>query len=387
MRTSAQTLRASLRAPLLLPTFALVVIGLFFLASAGKGGGPLRIDDWHVRQMVAVAIGLMVGAVLLLVPFKKLVANAYFFYALNIGLLLAVLFLAPPKKGAQRWVSVGGFDLQPSEYMKIVLVLTLARYIRFRSSYKTFKGLGTPFLLTLLPMALVLKQPDLGTALIFIPILFTMLFVAGARLRHLVTIMLLGALAMIPIYKFGLKEYQRDRIDGFLSQLTGAEAAQARGAHRQYGTASDYQLNRSKAAIGSGGLSGLGFGEGGQNAAGRVPERHTDFIFAVLANEWGLFGALLLLGLWTLLLVSILQAARRQRDPAGRLLCVGVFALLGSQAFINIAMTMGLVPITGLTLPFISYGRSSLLVSLAAVALVCNVAARPSYEFGRGDFD
>ncbi len=129
MRSSAQALRASLRAPLLLPTFALVVIGLFFLASAGKGGGPLRIDDWHVRQMVAVAIGLMVGAVLLLVPFKKLVANAYFFYALNIGLLLAVLFLAPPKTGAQRWISVGGFDLQPSEYMKIVLVLTLARFL------------------------------------------------------------------------------------------------------------------------------------------------------------------------------------------------------------------------------------------------------------------
>ncbi|MFB3067082.1 MAG: FtsW/RodA/SpoVE family cell cycle protein, partial [Planctomycetota bacterium] len=216
MRTSAQALRASLRGTTLLPTFALVLFGLLCLASVGKGGGPLRIDDWHVRQMAAVAIGLMVGTVLLLVPFKKLVANAYFFYALNIGLLLAVLFLAPPKKGAQRWISVAGFDLQPSEYMKIVLVLTLARYIRFRSSYKTFKGLGTPFLLTLLPMALVLKQPDLGTALIFIPILFTMLFVAGARLRHLITIVLLGALAMVPIWKFGLKEYQRDRIHGFV---------------------------------------------------------------------------------------------------------------------------------------------------------------------------
>ncbi|MFQ5845518.1 MAG: rod shape-determining protein RodA [Planctomycetota bacterium] len=383
MRASlAQSLRERLYAPVVLPCCCLVLVGLLVLWSAGKGGGPLPIDDWHVRQLTAVAVGLVVGAVLLLVPFKRLVAHAYLLYWVNVFLLVLVLLVAPLRKGTQRWINLLGFDLQPSEYMKLTLVVTLARYIRFRSSYKTFKGLGAPFLLTLLPMALVLKQPDLGTAILLIPILFTMLFVAGARLRHLATIVLLGALAMVPVYTLGLQPYQKERIQAFVRQLPGVPEA----VDEHHAASSGYQLLRSKAAVGSGGVFGVGLGSAGENAAGQVPERHTDFIFAVLAHEWGLFGGVVLLALWTLVLVAILQVALRQRDPAGRLLCVGVFALFGAQAFINIAMTVGLMPVTGLTLPFVSYGRSSLVVSLAAVALVCNVATRPSYEFGRGDF-
>jgi hypothetical protein len=234
---------------------------------------------------------------------------------------------------------------------------------------------------------------------------------------------------MYPVYRWGLEPYQRSRIDGFLAQLGlvdpgGADeteddpkarekddpkavekddpkavekdARKARDEKRKARREANrkalekkenYQVTKSKVAIGSGGLGGVGHGRGEEHALYWVPERHTDFIFAGVANEWGFMGSLAVLALFGWLLAAILGVALRQRDPAGRLICIGVFALFGFQAFINIAMTVGLMPVTGLTLPFLSHGRSSVVVSILAVALVCNVAARPAYEFGRGDFD
>jgi rod shape determining protein RodA len=407
-------LRGALHWPVLAPAALLLVCGVLVLSSlevlvAGRWQG-----DWHLRQITGIVVGTAAGAVVLLVPYKSLVRRAYLLYAFNVFLLALVLVAGPIRNESRRWLTLFGFDFQPSELMKLTLVLTLARFIRFRSSYKTFRGLWAPFGLTLLPMALILKQPDLGTALLAIPILFTMLFVAGARARHLATIVLLGTLAMFPVYLWGLKDYQRSRIDGFLAQLGvvipgGADETaddppavpkgdrKAREAtRRKVRQAADrkalerkenYQVTKSKVAIGSGGLSGVGLGRGEEQALYWVPERHTDFIFAGVANEWGLMGSLTVLALFGWLLAAILGVALRQRDPAGRLLCIGVFALFGFQAFINVAMTVGLMPVTGLTLPFLSHGRSSVVVSILAVALVCNVAARPAYEFGRGDFD
>jgi rod shape determining protein RodA len=195
--------------------------------------------------------------------------------------------------------------------------------------------------------------------------------------------MVMGACAIFPVYEWGLKDYQKGRIDGFLKQLPFAGGG--KGADDV--TGQGYQVFHSKVAVGSGGFFGVGIGEGEANALQRVPERHNDFIFAVVAHELGLAGSLIVLLLFGWLLLGILAVGMRHRDPAGRLICIGIFALFGFQAFINVAMTVGLMPITGLTLPFLSYGRSSLVVSIVAVALVCNVAARPSYEFGRGDFD
>ncbi|MGH7163372.1 MAG: rod shape-determining protein RodA [Planctomycetota bacterium] len=377
--------RGALYWPLLAPAAALTAFGLLFLSGVVVDRGPIHMDDWHVRQVSGVAVGLALAVVCVLVPYKALVAQAYLLYAGTLALLVLVLAAGVTRNGAQRWIDLFGFDVQPSEVMKLTLVLTLARFIRFRSSYKTFKGLGAPFLLTLLPMALVLKQPDLGTALLCIPILFTMLFVAGARLKHLLTIVVLGTLSILPVYEWGLKPYQRDRVDAFLFSLVPSRHEGSDARHYRQGDG--YQMHQSQVAIGSGGWTGVGLGEGHGHASGRVPERQTDFIFAVLGNEWGLFGGLLVLVLYALLLVAILAVAVRHRDPAGRLICVGVFALFAFQTFINLAMTVGLMPVTGLTLPFLSYGRSSMVASLAAVALVCNVAARPSYEFGRRDFD
>lgn len=388
MRATLLSLRRSLHWPVLAPAALLLACGLAVLAGLEIPVGGRWVAGWHLRQLTGIAVACGAAVFALVVPYKAIVARAYLLYGANLLLLVFALVASEARNNARRWITVLGFDFQPSELMKLTLVLTLARFIRFRSSYKTFKGLGAPFLLTLLPMGLILKQPDLGTAILCIPILFTMLFVAGARLRHLGLIALLGATAIYPVYRWGLRDYQRQRIDGFLAQLPGLHGrASGDAAVRELQASENYQLDKAKIAIGAGGWTGVGAGRGEEQALYRVPERHNDFIFAAVGHEWGLLGALVVLGLLAWLLLAVLAVAGRQRDPAGRLICVGVFALFGFQAFINVAMTVGLVPVTGLTLPFLSYGRSSAVVSVLAVALVCNVAAHPSYEFGRGDFD
>jgi len=373
--------------PVVVPAALLIAYGLLVLSGLEILVGGRWVDGWHVRQLTGVAVAVAAAAVALLVPYKALVARAYLLYGLNLLLLVLVLAAGETRNHAKRWISLLGFDFQPSELMKLTLVVTLARFIRFRSSYKTFKGLTSPFVLTLVPMGLILLQPDLGTALLCIPILFTMLFVAGARLRHLGTIALLGALAIWPVYEWGLKDYQKRRIIGFLAQLSLTKYDDADPEMKELRKRELYQLDKSKVAIGSGGWTGVGHGNGEDHALYRVPERHNDFIFAAVANEGGFLGGFFVIAMFLWLLLATLGVGLRQRDPAGRLICVGTFALFGFQALINLAMTVGLMPITGLTLPFLSSGRSSTVVSVLAVALVCNVAARPSYEFGRGDFD
>lgn len=385
---SARHLKGALYWPMLLPAFLLLLLGLHFLSGLVVPVGGVLRDGWHLKQLRGIAIGTVAAFVLVLIPYKTLLARAYLLYAANLLLLVLVLLVSTARNQSHRWISLGGFDLQPSEFMKLTLVVTLARFIRFRSSYKTFKGLGAPFLLTLLPMALILKQPDLGTALLCIPLLFCMLFVAGARNRHLLLILLLGALCIYPVYRWGLKGYQKSRVDGFLAQLGVLEVPEEEklpeGVLEQSG---NFQIEKSKQAIGQGGWTGAEMEEGGEAALRRVPERQTDFIFAVVATESGYLGSTLFILLYLALLGSILLIALRHRDPAGRLICVGVFSLFAFQGLVNIGMTVGVLPITGMTLPLISYGGSSMLVSLLSLALVCNVAARPSYEFGRGDFD
>jgi rod shape determining protein RodA len=386
---------------IILLTMGLVALSDLVLHIQGLGW----VDGWATRQLRWVLVGTAISAVVLLIPYKTIVERAYVGYGLSLLLLVAVLFTSK-RNGATRWIQIGSFGFQPSELMKLTLILTLARFIRFKSSYKTFGGLGAPFLLTLVPMGLIIMQPDLGTALLCIPLLFVTLFAAGARPRHLALITVLGALAIFPVYKYGLEPYQRDRVDGFLAQLplvpkrekkmpaedpnrTPSQRRQElrakQRAERAMAQGNDYQVLQSKIAVGTGSWLGMAPEEG--DAIGRLPERHNDFIFPVIANRWGFIGCAFLLATYFWLLGAILLVALKQRDPAGRLICIGAFAVLGAQAFVNIAMTVGLMPITGMTLPFVSYGGTSLIVSMLLVALVCNVAGRPSFEFGRGDFD
>ncbi len=360
----------------LVPALMLALIGLVSIAS-DKPAVLIAQTRWTV-------VGLAVLGAVLLLPYRRVFDLAYPLYALSIVMLVLVLIpgIGTTVNGARRWIRIGSFSLQPSELAKVAHVLVLARYIRFRRDHKTLKGLVVPFLLTLVPMALIVKEPDLGTALMMVPVLFALLWVAGARSRHLGTVVALG-IASLPVLYLSLPDthYQKLRVQGFLHAVNPVETA---------GTAApidDYHLRESLAAVAGGGVSGQGWGEGAQNKMGRVPESWTDFIFAVHAEEWGFAGVAFLLLAEFGLLFGLACVARDVREPAGRLVAVGALVLFGVQASVNIAMTIGLAPITGLPLPFVSYGGSAMITSWLLIALPLNARAREPFMVASGDFE
>ena len=356
---------------LLLTLTAILGIGLAFLRSASYHAATGTYDPYMEVQLVRVALSLLVFLAVVAVPYDWIGRHSAAIYLGGIALLLAVFFVGREANGSSRWIPLGFMDLQPSEVMKLALIVALAQAMRFRDALEGWGGLVVPFALTGVPMVLILKQPDLGTTLIFLPILFTMLLVGGARLLHLGLITACGLVAAPVAFAFGLKAYQRARISAFIDPEKSPLGA-------------GYQILQSLTAVGSGGLTGRGYGEGTQTHLQFLPERHTDFIFAVIAEEWGFVGAGALLILFLALLLVCLAIAARTRDPLGRLLVIGVVALIGTQVIINTGMTVGLMPITGLTLPFVSFGGSSLIVSLMAMGLVVNVALRPVPLYATG---
>jgi len=347
---------------------------------AALPGSPEERTDFAVRQLRWYGVGALAGALVLLVPYRRLLDAAYLFYGAGVLLLVAVPFFGTSVNGARRWIDLGPFMFQPSEPMKVGVVLVLARYIRFRDDRKTLRGLAVPFALTAVPMALILREPDLGTALLLVPVLFAVLYAAGARPAHLGAVVAMG-LAASPVVYFGvLQDYQRERVTAFLVHHDGSLGRRER-------ERDSWQATQAGTAVASGGLTGLGYARGVQNRNGAVPEHHTDFIFTVLAEEFGFLGTGLLVGLYGMLFLFLASVAGRCRDPAGKLLVTGVLVLLAGQAFVNLGMTVGLFPVTGVPLPFLSYGGSSVLTSFLAVALALNVAARPGFDFGPADFD
>jgi rod shape determining protein RodA len=268
--------------------------------------------------------------------------------------------------------------------------------LRYRSNYRRFRALLAPFALTLLPMMLILPEPNLGTVLLLLPIFFTMLFVAGARVRHLALIALLAVLVSPGLW-LTMRPYQRTRISGVVLQSPWVRGqAQARPAfgrllvgekftEQRWKNKWGYHLLRSKWAIASGGLAGYGFGRGPFVQYGFLGERHNDFIFCVIAHQWGFLGCMAFLGLYVIVIAAGLEIAAHNIDPFARLLAVGITAMFVVEVVVNIGMTLGLMPITGLTLPFVSYGGSSLLVNMTAVGLLNNVGrCRPFSVAPRG---
>lgn len=371
----------------LVPALALTGTGLLALASTRP--------DLVGTQLTGVVVGIAAALALVLLPYRTVLAAAWPLYV--VSLLLLALVLVPgigvTIKGAQRWIRVGSVQLQPSELAKVAQVLVLARYIRFRQDQRTFQGLFVPFLIVLLPATLVLVEPDLGSALLLVPSLFTMLWASGARTRHLLLVVLFGVLSVPAVYPV-LKQYQRNRIDAyapFLRELwqkddrppTDAElrvrAQQERDAR--------HQVERAGLAVAAGGVLGAGWGEGRMNLGNKVPEDWTDFIYVVHAEEWGFAGTIVLVLLTGLLLFSLVSLAQECREPAARLMCVGVFVTLGCQTCVNLMMTLELAPVTGVPLPFLSYGRSSMLCSWLLVGLALHAKAREPHVFTRTDFD
>lgn len=346
---------------------ALLVLGLTGIERADQMSDGAGLFPRQMTWVLAAGPLMILTAVF---PYRRLQACSHGLLLATIPLLIVVYWM-PVRNGARSWIPLGFFDLQPSELTKLGFILSLAQYLSVRENYRRWSGLVMPFLLTLVPMGLILKQPDLGTAMLFVPILFAMLFAAGARLQHLLLIVGLG-IAGLPVFWTAMNAEQKSRVTALFSQVDGGPAPQGDGYHQ----------HQSKLVISLGGLTGSEFG--GQPLddpdAYHLPAGQTDFVFCWVAERWGFWGALTTLCLYALLFARGLQIASATREPFGRLVAVGIVTLLATQTAINAGMTVGLMPVVGITLPMMSYGGSSLIATCVALGLLINIGMRPDYQ-------
>lgn len=332
-------------------------LGVLYSASATLPAGTFRMQIfWFVFGVAAAVVTALMGHRVL----ARLAWPAFLF---NIALLVVVLLFGRRIGGAHRWIELLGFRFQPSETMKLLLILTLARHLH---SLRNVEGLGlwglrVPLALVGLPAVLVLVEPDLGTAILLSVVAGTVILSSGVKGKTLLLVVAIGAGVTVPTWKYLLRGYQRKRIAAFLDP-----ARQKRGA--------GYHVIQSAYAVGSGRVWGKGYLQGTQSQLRWVPAKHTDFVLAVLAEEWGFVGVVVVMGLYAWLLLAGLSAAERAQDGVGRLVGIGVVALLFWQTAFNAGMVLGLLPVVGLPLPFFSKGGSSLVVTLAASGLLVSVA-------------
>jgi cell division protein FtsW (lipid II flippase) len=331
------------------------------------GRGEPRFAD---QQLIWCALSITVLLAATRFNYQRLQRWGYVAFAGAIALLAAV-YLAPPINGAHRWIRLGPIGLQPSEFAKVAYVVAMARYLMWRENHRRFRGLLVPLATTLLPVLLILKEPDLGTAMIFLPVLLAMLCAAGARSGDLCKLALVGIL-LAPFLWSQMSREQRSRVTSLVGQTPAGEKPGGDG----------YQLYQAKQMLALGGWQGSLWAGDAVDDPGvyHLPEAHTDFIFSVLGERFGLWGLAGLLTLYCVLVAGGLRIAAATREPFGRLLCVGLIALLGVQALVNTGMAVGLLPVTGLSLPLASYGGSSLLATALAIGLVLNVGMRPGYD-------
>ncbi|MFQ5773462.1 MAG: rod shape-determining protein RodA [Kiloniellaceae bacterium] len=342
---------------LVLVTTGIAGAGFAMLYSAANGS----LEPWTSRQTLRFGAGLGIMFVVALIDIRFWFRHAYLLYLGALGLLVAVEVVGSAGMGAQRWIDLRVIQLQPSEIMKVALVLALARYFH-GTGMGDVGRLGTllvPAALTLAPAALVFKQPDLGTGVMLAMVGAAVFFCAGVRLWMFGAVGALG-LAAIPIGWQFLHDYQKQRVLTFLNPESDPLGA-------------GYHILQSKIALGSGGLFGRGFLEGTQSHLNFLPEKQTDFIFTMLAEEFGMVGGLALLGAYALLLAYGTAIALRSRNRFGRLLAMGVTCNLFLYVFINIAMVMGLIPVVGVPLPLISYGGTAMLTVMGALGLLMSV--------------
>ena len=328
------------------------------LPEGGHAGPQVR------TQVYALVIGLVALVVVLTIDYRMLAENALFLYGGLCALLLFVLIKGSTQMGAQRWIPIGPFNLQPSEFGRFVMALILALYFgENRRGARNTSDLITGGIFTVVPLLLIAKQPDLGTAVTLIPVFFGIAYLAGLRMR-LLGVIALAALLIAPVaWKFALKDYQKARITTFLDP-------------EQDPRGEGYQQIQARITVGSGGLRGKGFLGGTQGQYKFLPVAHNDFIFSVLAEEQGFIGVLTALGLYLFVIWRSLEAARLAKDRLGAYLVGGIITGFSFQVIYNVAMSAGLAPVKGITLPLMSYGGSSLIAALASFGLIINVRMR-----------
>lgn len=351
---------------------ALIAVGLVVISSAARGFiGPEGASGFVIKQAVAVVLGTIVLTVILLFDYSEFGRMWTFIYGTNLVLLAAVLVIGKTTNGAQAWIGLGPVHLEPGEYGKVMLILTLAHQISRSDRLQSIWDLIPVGLHVLPPLALIMLQPDLGTGLVYVCITAAMVFVAGFPVWKLA---LLGGAPIagvvgwvvahlnwgVPII---LEDYQIKRLTNFINPLEDISG-------------SGYQVFQSIIGIGSGGVWGKGLYRGTQNQLGFLPEQHTDFIFSVVGEELGFAGGLLVIVLFMLLIWRVMSAASRSKDRYGSLIATGVAAMIFFHVLENVGMTMGVMPVTGIPLPFVSYGGSSLMTNLMAMGLVLNVGMR-----------
>jgi len=344
--------------------FVLLICGLGVIEIFSTTYGT-KFAGSHIRQIYWIVGGLVLMFLVSAINYQVLLENSKWFYLASIVALLAVTVLGKKYLGARRWIQLpGGQHFQPSEWVKLVLIIALAKYFAdSEDRHASLPDIVKAGLIAGIPMALVLKQPDLGTALTYVPVALMALFMGGIQLRHAAAILLIAGVLMPAIWHYGLKNYQKDRLTSFLHPDADSQK-------------SGYQLEQSKIAVGSGGLWGKGIGKGSQTQGSFLPEPHTDFIFAAWSEEHGFVGAVTLLLLYFMVLMRLIHNAQTAPDRAGGLVIMGVVAVLLFHILVNAGMVVGFMPVTGIPLPLMSYGGSSLLFMFLALGIVMNIRMR-----------
>lgn len=349
---------------LIFTVMAIVMTSLIIIGSATHINTPSDDRYWYVqRQGIFALMNCIVIFLMLNFDYRSLSRYANLLYGINLVMLLAVMFVGQSALGAQRWIQIGPISLQPSEFSKIIMIVALANLLDKRSGrLNTLRDIIPVFLYVGIPFLLVMKQPDLGTALVFMAILFGMIYIAGISSRLLM--MIIGAgLAFMPVFWHFLKDYQKMRLTVFIDPNVDP-------------LGSGYHIIQSKIAIGSGMLFGKGLFGGTQSQLNFLPENHTDFIFAVIGEELGFIGAALILGLYFLLLYRGIKIAGLARDNFGTLLATGITSMFTFHVLVNVGMTAGIMPVTGIPLPLMSYGVSALTTNLLSVGILLNIYMR-----------
>lgn len=350
---------------LILICIAIFIIGSLNLYSATFNEMVSRNMTYQKSQLIWFGVGSAMGVVILLIHYKILSRFAYPIYFINLALLVGVLIAGTSTMGGRRWLSLGPFRFQPSEFMKLSMALALAKYFESDSvtgntGYK-LRDMWLPLSMVLVPAGLIILQPDLGTAMILLLMFASLMLFIRIDSRTLIIMATVAAVALPFIYKYGLKDYQRTRITTFINPMSDPKG-------------SGYNSIQSMIAIGSGKFMGKGFRKGTQSQLNFLPEHHTDFIFSVFSEEHGFLGAVVLLALYTLFFLTGLNIAYVSHDKFGTLLSLGILMIFFWHMFVNIGMVCGILPIVGVPLPFVSYGGSSLITSVICVAILTNIS-------------
>lgn len=364
---------------LVLATAAISAIGVLMVYAttryslAAAGASP---TSEMKKELLFTIVGAGAFVATVVFDYKRYLLWSPALYVVSLLMLVATFALGRRTLGATSWIQVGSFQFEPSEVAKLTLILSLAGLLASRKGNLSGRALLSVLGLSAIPFLLIFKQNALGSALVLAVVLVAMLLMAGTRSRHMAVLAVLAAVGIYGVFTSGLlKPYQVSRITAFITAPSGVGASTVT-ASNPYAATIQYNLDQSKTAIADGGISGKGLFNGSLTNLSYVPNQSTDFIFTSVAEQFGFAGSCLLLGLFLFMVWRTWRAAQRSRDLAGTLICVGVLAMITFQVFENIGMTLGIMPVAGITLPFMSYGGSSMVVDWVAIGLVVNVGMR-----------